>query len=252
MSSVDLSSYSSVTFAVTSSYNNVSFYFSGLTINTLASALPTDSNLLTRFIYVNEEYHALVINREMAGVRRVFFISIPHDDDNHDGYCDTCKEYVGGEEEDTVESVIIDDVEYEVVYSNEDGIDSGDWTQVDLGDLELIDALSQEGAILVITRDAETAVSFADGEYEKFLLIDSWWSNNQQPIALGTAGHTSADEDVIDCTSDDGTMVVYDGATIYAAWEDGGYASGGSTLVFISNTSASYKIASIQVLVPVE
>ncbi|MCD7784130.1 MAG: hypothetical protein LUH18_00880, partial [Oscillospiraceae bacterium] len=97
-----------------------------------------------------------------------------------------------------------------------------------------------------------TSVSYDDGEYEKFLFIDSWWSNNNTLITLGSAGHTSADEsDVIDCLTDDGTTLTYDGATIYAAWVDGGYADGGESLVFISNTSASYSITSFKVLVPV-
>ncbi|MCD8006421.1 MAG: hypothetical protein LUF29_05535 [Oscillospiraceae bacterium] len=214
-----------------------------------AAVLPTGYGL----IYVNEEYHALVIQRQVGSVTRRFFVSIPHEDEDHDGYCDTCKEYIGtDDEEEEIATIIIDDVEYAVAYSYEDGISAGNWTQVDLGDLELIEALSEEGAILMITRDTETTVSFADGEYEKFLLIDSWWSNNQQPVSLGTAGHTSADEDVIDCVSDDGTVAIYDGATICEAWTEGGYDEGGSTLVFISNTSASYKIVSIQVLVPVE
>ncbi|MCD7847378.1 MAG: hypothetical protein LUG49_05055 [Oscillospiraceae bacterium] len=250
VSSVDLSSATSVTFAIKSTSATASYCFYGITLVNSEPAETTNSAY--RFIYVNDEYHALIIERQVGATTRRFLISIPHNDDNHDGYCDTCKEYVGGEDEDTVETVTIGDVEYEVVYSNEDGISAGNWNQVDLGDLDLIEALSQDGAILVITRDTETVVSFADGGYEKFLLIDSWWSNGQSPISLGTAGHTSADEDVIDCTSDDGITAVYDGSAIYAAWEDGGYAEGGSTLVFISNTSASYKITSIQVLVPVE
>ncbi|MCD7784825.1 MAG: hypothetical protein LUH18_04500, partial [Oscillospiraceae bacterium] len=47
-----------------------------------------------RMIYVNEEYHALVIDRVVNGSNHRFFISIPHSDDNGDGYCDVCNEYV--------------------------------------------------------------------------------------------------------------------------------------------------------------
>ncbi|MCD8006432.1 MAG: hypothetical protein LUF29_05590 [Oscillospiraceae bacterium] len=198
-------------------------------------------------IYVNEDYHGLVITRN----GRRFLISIPHDDANGDGICDTCHEQFSDGEE-TVETVTMDDVTYEVAYSYDKSISAGNWTQVELDDLGLIEALAEDGAILVITRDSATSTSFANGDYEKFLLIDSWWSNNNQTISLGTAGHTSADEDVIDCLSDDGTVAIYDGATIYAAWEAGNYAAGGDKLVFISNTSASYKIVSIQVLVPVD
>ncbi|MCD8007011.1 MAG: hypothetical protein LUF29_08645, partial [Oscillospiraceae bacterium] len=253
VSSVPGSDNTIITTVTSELYNALNTSGTTVTLTFTVGSVSSKLSALTsgyQFIYVNEDYHALIVTREVNSVNRRFLISIPHEDEDHDGYCDTCKEYIGTDEEEA-EIVTIDDVEYEVVYSNEDGISAGNWTQVDLGDLDLIEALSQEGAILVITRDTETEVSFADGEYEKFLLIDSWWSNDQTPIALGTAGHTSADEDVIDCTSDDGTTVIYDGSTIYEAWTDGGYADGGTSLVFISNTSASYKIVSIQVLVPV-
>ncbi|MCD8005795.1 MAG: hypothetical protein LUF29_02310 [Oscillospiraceae bacterium] len=200
-------------------------------------------------IYVNEDYHGLVITRN----GRRFLISIPHDDANGDGICDTCHEQFSDGEEEAVETVTVGDVTYEVAYSYDKSISASNWTQVELDDLGLIEALAEDGAILVITRDSATSTSYANGDYEKFLLIDSWWSNDNKTIALGTAGHTSADEeDLIDCLSDDGTTAIYDGATIYAAWEAGNYAAGGDKLVFISNTSASYKITSIQVLIPVD
>ena len=204
-----------------------------------------------RCIYVNEDYHAFIINRTVNGVSRRFFITIPHEVGS-DGYCSICGQYIGGDEEEA--TVTLGDTEYNVLYSNTTTLKSGNWEQVNFDtDTSMMDALAEDGAILVVTRDTETIVSYADGEYEKLLFIDSWWSNNSTPMALGTAGHTSADEsDVIDCTSDDGTTIVYDGATIYQAWIDGGYADGGNAIVFISNTSASYNIVSIQVLVPVE
>ncbi|MCD7784428.1 MAG: hypothetical protein LUH18_02430 [Oscillospiraceae bacterium] len=203
-----------------------------------------------RMIYVNEEYHAMIIDRVVNGGNHRFFISMPHVDDNGDGYCDVCKEYVGESE---AEIITIDGIDYEVTYAKSTDIVAGNWNQVTLdSDTSLMDALAEDGAILMITRSKETSVSYDDGEYEKFLFIDSWWSNNNTLITLGSAGHTSADEsDVIDCLSDDGTTLTYDGATIYAAWVDGGYADGGESLVFISNTSASYTITSFKVLVPV-
>ncbi|MCD7771608.1 MAG: hypothetical protein LUH23_05930 [Oscillospiraceae bacterium] len=221
-----------------------------LKITTDVSGSGSDSGNGTsgiRFIYVNEDYHAIIMTRN--GRRN--FIAIPHDVDS-DGYCTLCGMYIGGEEEPG--TVTLGDTEYNVLYSNTTSLKCGNWEQVNLdSDTSLMDALAEDGAILVVTRDTETVVSYADGGYEKLLFIDSWWSNNSTPMALGTAGHTSADEsDVIDCTSDDGITIIYDGATIYQAWVDGGYADGGNAIVFISNTSASYNIVSIQVLVPVD
>ncbi|MCD8107099.1 MAG: hypothetical protein LUE20_03930 [Oscillospiraceae bacterium] len=204
------------------------------------------SNGVRGVIYINEDYHAFILTRNS----RRYLACIPHTVDSN-GYCTVCKEYIGSEEEETV---TIDDVEYNVVYSNTTSIAAGNWNQVTFdSDTSMMDALAADGAILVITRDTETLVSYADGGYEKILFIDSSWSNNNTLITLGTAGHTSADEsDVIDCLSDDGITLTYDGATIYQAWVDGGYAEGGSELVLVSNTSASYNIVSVQVLVPVE
>ena len=200
-----------------------------------------------RFIYVNEDYHAIIMTRN--GRRN--FIAIPHDVDS-DGYCTLCGMYIGGEEEPG--TVTLGDTEYNVLYSNTTTLKSGNWEQVNFDtDTSMMDALAEDGAILVVTRDTETVVSYADGEYEKPLFSDSWWSNNSTPMVLGTAGHTSTDEsDIIDCASDDGITIIYDGATIYQAWVDGGYADGGNAIVFISNTSASYNIVSIQVLAPVD
>ncbi|MCD7847462.1 MAG: hypothetical protein LUG49_05480 [Oscillospiraceae bacterium] len=202
-----------------------------------------------RFIYVNDEYHALIIERQVGATTRRFLISIPHNDDNHDGYCDTCKEYVGGEDEDTVETVTIGDVEYEVLFSNELNASAGNWNKVTLGDASFVEALNTEGAILVVERDTETLIDYVSGSiYEKFLL----GKDDSSYVALSAHGTTVNDEDgLVAYTSDDGTTVTYDGATVYAALSDAGLADL-SSYVLISNTSASYKITSIQVLVPVE
>ncbi len=248
LSSCDLSSASSVTFAIKSTSATASYRFYGITVTNLASgAQPAaDSNLLTRFIYVNEEYHALVINREMAGVRRVFFISIPHDDDDHDGYCDTCKEYVGGEEE--VQIVTIDDVEYAVLFSNELNASAGNWNKVTLGDASFVEALNTEGAILVVERDTEMSISYADGGYEKFMV----GKDDSTYVQLSTNGTTTEDEDgLVAFVSDDGTTVIYDASVVYEALTEKGIENL-DAYVIISNTSGSYKIVSVMVLVPVE
>ncbi len=123
-------------------------------------------------------------NSYTYGIRSMY--CIPHTVDSN-GYCTVCKEYIGSEEDATV---TIDDVEYNVVYSNTTSIAAGNWNQVTFdSDTSMMDALAADGAILVITRDTETVVSYAEG---------------------------------------------------------------GSELVLISNTSASYNIVSVQVLVPVE
>ncbi|MCD8006850.1 MAG: hypothetical protein LUF29_07800 [Oscillospiraceae bacterium] len=191
-------------------------------------------------IYINEEYHGLLVTRN----NRRFLISIPHDVDEN-GYCTVCKEYIGGEE--TVETVTLDDVEYAVEFSAELDASSGNWNKVTLGDAGFAEALNTEGAILVIERDTEMSLSYADGDYEKFIVgkDDSSW------IALSTSGTTTDDEDgLVAYVSDDGTTVIYDGATVYAALSDAGLADL-SSYVLISNTSGSYKIVSVKVLVPV-
>ncbi|MCD7733481.1 MAG: hypothetical protein LUH56_08605 [Oscillospiraceae bacterium] len=204
----------------------------------------TSTTRTSGVIYIDETYHGILVNT----TGRRMMACVPHTVDAN-GYCTVCHEYIGTDGE--VATTTINGGEYVAAYSKDTSIAASNWTQVTLdSDTSLMDALSIEGAILVIERDTETLVSYADEEYEKILFIDSWWSNNSTPISLGTAGHTSADEDVIDCLSDDGITIIYDGATIYQAWVDGGYAEGGSELVLISNTSASYKIINVTVYVP--
>ena len=198
----------------------------------------------SRLIYVNEEYHALILVRD----GRPFFISVPHTVDS-DGYCTVCKEYIGTGDEDT--TVTINGGEYEAAYTYDVNLAASGWGTADLGDTALIDALATEGSILVITRSQETSIEFGESTYEKFGLVDSWWSGEW--IQLGTGGHTDADEEsatIIDCISDDGTVVIYDGATVYNEWVSRGM-SGAGTVTLVTNTSSvAYKIANVTVYVP--
>ncbi|MCD7890028.1 MAG: hypothetical protein LUG23_08995 [Oscillospiraceae bacterium] len=134
---------------------------------------------------------------------------------------------------------------------------AGNWADYTLEDGDgLLEALQVEGAVLVITRDAESGVTGGgtSDSYENFILIDSWYVCNPY-VWLGTAGHTAADEPskegLIDCLSDDGLVVTYDAATVYAAYEAGGALDGGSPIIII-NTSAegAYKVTNISVVVP--
>ncbi len=71
-------------------------------------------------------------------------------------------------------------------------------------------------------------------------------------MQLGTGGHTDADEEsttIIDCISDDGVSVMYDGNTIYDAWVAAGMSNGG-TATLITNTSGLYQITNVTVYVP--
>ncbi|MCC8131560.1 MAG: hypothetical protein LUC38_02470 [Oscillospiraceae bacterium] len=188
-------------------------------------------------IYVNEDYHALIINGN--------FISSAHVDDDGDGVCDVCKAEVESEGV-AYETVTVGDVEYAVVFSNDLNAASGNWNSYTLGDSSFAAALSVEGSYLVIERDTETVLSYVDGQvWDKFIISAS--SN----VQLGTNGTTAEDEDVVAFVSDDGLTVVYDGATVYAAMEAAGI-EGSSSYSLISNSSASYTITSVKVLVPAD
>ena len=151
--------------------------------------------------------------------------------------------------------VLADD---EVIWSEDTMFFSaGNWESYTIEDPDgLLEALQTDGAVLTITRDAESGVT--DGgtssAYENFILIDSWYTCDPY-VWLGTAGHTTADEPskegLIDCLSDDGLVCTYDAATVYAAYKDAGGLDGGSPII-VSNTSASgvYNITNISVIVP--
>ncbi len=109
----------------------------------------------TRFIYVDETYHALIVNGH--------FICSEHDVDSN-GYCTVCKEYIGLDGEEV--TVTIDGGEYVAAFSNDLNAVSGNWNKVSLGDSSLISALSTEGAILVVTRVTETILCYAAGDYD--------------------------------------------------------------------------------------
>ncbi len=194
-------------------------------------------------IYVNEEYHGFLIVRN--GTKHL--ACVPHTVDAN-GYCTVCKEYIGVDGD--VATTEINGGEYVEAYSEDILFTSSGWGTYDLGDTALIDALSVEGSILVITRDRETSITFDDNSYEKFGLVDSWWSGDW--MQLGTGGHTDADEEsatIIDCISDDGVSVMYDGNTIYDAWVAAGMSNGG-TATLITNTSGLYQITNVTVYVP--
>ncbi len=146
----------------------------------------------------------------------------------------------------------------EVVWSEDTMFFSaGNWESYTVEDPDgLLEALQTEGAVLTITRSAESGVTGGgtSDSYENFVLIDSWYACDPY-VWLGTAGHTAADEPskegLIDCLSDDGLVCTYDAATVYAAYEAAGGLDGGSPII-VSNTSASgvYSITNISVIVP--
>ncbi|MCD8345058.1 MAG: hypothetical protein LUC38_03750 [Oscillospiraceae bacterium] len=141
---------------------------------------------------------------------------------------------------------------------------NGNWSTGEFTDYlmtDLIAALQTEGTQLVITRSAETHIEHSGSEtYEKFLVTDSWYSgvdveSGYNWVSLGTAGHNSTTEPgvgIIDCISDDGITIVYDGNTIAQALVDGGFDAEGHSVVFISNSSpeSQYKVSNISVIVP--
>ncbi len=197
------------------------------------------------FIYVNEEYHALLVYRN----GRRYFVCVPHTVASN-GYCTVCHMYIGTDDE--TSTTTVDGIEYEVAYSEDVNLAASGWGTYEFADNSIIDALATDGALLVITRSEATDVVYDSdaGTYEKLGLVDSWWVGDW--LRLGTAGHTDADEaddTIIDCMSDDGTTIIYDGATVYAAWVAAGMDNGG-TATLITNTSGTYTITNVAVYVP--
>ncbi len=140
--------------------------------------------------------------------------------------------------------------------------DAGNWTEYDIVGEGFFELLNNENAYLVLTRDKETHIEFSDSAWEKFCLLDSWWSAKYpnptdaecQWIQLGTAGHTSADEAsiLVDCVSDDGIKVMWPAKQIYDLLEANG-ALGKGAPHFISNEGAGdgiYKITNVSIIVP--
>ncbi len=153
----------------------------------------------------------------------------------------------------------------EVLYSEDIPFwDAGNWSETDLTDADgnFFELLNNENAYLVLTRSVETHIEFTDSTWEKFCLLDSWWSAKYpnptdaecQWIQLGTAGHTSADEAsiLVDCVSDDGIKVMWPAKQIYDLLEANG-ALGKGAPHFISNEGAGdgiYKITNVSIIVP--
>ncbi len=140
--------------------------------------------------------------------------------------------------------------------------DAGNWSEYDITGEGFFELLNNENAYLVLTRSKETHLEFADGIYEKYCLLDSWWSAKYpnaadaecQWIELGTGGHGSAEEArvLIDCVSDDGIKVMWPAKDIYDLLEANG-ALGKGAPHFICNSSATaddFKITNISIIVP--
>ncbi|MCD7847628.1 MAG: hypothetical protein LUG49_06340 [Oscillospiraceae bacterium] len=138
---------------------------------------------------------------------------------------------------------------------------NGNWADYTLDNItmtELLEALQTEGACLVLTRDPETHIVYDDGTWEKFCILDSWWSGTDVTtgngwVVLGSGGTTSEDEPdggIIDCVYDDGVTVMWDGATVAQALIDGGFNSeGGVTMIINSSDDGAYKITNVSVVV---
>ncbi|MCD8006822.1 MAG: hypothetical protein LUF29_07630 [Oscillospiraceae bacterium] len=138
---------------------------------------------------------------------------------------------------------------------------NGNWSDYTLDDITmpaLLEALQTEGACLVLTRDTESTIEFGDGTWEKFCILDSWWSGSDVTtgnswVVLGTGKSTSEDEPgtgIIDCVYDDGITIMWDGATVAQALIDGGFNSeGGVTIISNSSNDGAYKIINVSVVI---
>ncbi|MCD8107113.1 MAG: hypothetical protein LUE20_04005 [Oscillospiraceae bacterium] len=197
-------------------------------------------------IYINEDYHGVLLTRSVDGgeTTKTYLACVPHTVGS-DGYCTVCHMYIGTDDESS--TITVDGVEYEAAFSSDVNFASNDWNTTTLGDESFINALSTEGALLVITRDTETIVSYVSGEvWDKFFV-----GANYQYVYLSTVGTSTDDEDdLVAFLSDDGTTVVYDGATVYAALEAAGLTDS-SSYTLGTNSSETYTITNVSVYVPV-
>lgn len=160
----------------------------------------------------------------------------------------------------------------EVVYSEDTMFwKNGNWESytTELGTDTLAELLSQDNAYLVFTRSNTPDGMAYPEHWEKFCILDAWWSGSYDPgsgtgsqwIAMGTANHTIAMAEAndqqydvhIDAVLDDGIQVWYSGADIMAAWTAGNFnvTGGGDTLYVISNSSPDgvYSITNVSVIV---
>ncbi len=93
------------------------------------SSLVTDS---ARFIYVNETYHAIVLNGH--------FITIAHSDSDGDGYCDGCYYYMGTDDEDDDSDLVSEEVTVtEPVEDTDTPDEEEDEEDLDVGDTDSSD-----------------------------------------------------------------------------------------------------------------
>ncbi len=197
-------------------------------------------------IYINEDYHGILLTRSLDGgeTSKTYLACVPHTVASN-GYCTVCHMYIGTDDEGS--TITVDGVEYEAAFSNDVNFASNDWNTTTLGDESFVNALSTEGALLVITRDTETIVSYVSGEvWDKFFV-----GANYQYVYLSTVGTSTDDEDdLVAFLSDDGTTVVYDGATVYAALEAAGLTDS-TSYTLGTNSSETYTITNVSVYVPV-
>ncbi len=152
----------------------------------------------------------------------------------------------------------------EVVYSEDFPFwDAGNWTESDIADEDgnFFELLNNENAYLVITRSVETHIEFSETEWEKFNILDSWWSGVYpnpvdeacQWIQLGTAGHTSEDEAsiLVDCVYDDGITIKWPGKPIYDLLAAAGALGKGKPHIICNEGAGEgiYKITNVSIVI---
>lgn len=160
----------------------------------------------------------------------------------------------------------------EVVYSEDTMFwKNGNWSDytTELGTDVLAEQLAKENAYLVITRSNTPDGMAYPEHWEKFCILDAWWSGAHDPgngescqwIAMGTANHTIAMAEAngqqydvhIDAVLDDGIQVWYNGADIMEVWTAGNYnvTGGGDTLYIISNSNPDdvYSITNVSIII---
>ncbi|MCD7771538.1 MAG: hypothetical protein LUH23_05575 [Oscillospiraceae bacterium] len=137
--------------------------------------------------------------------------------------------------------------DYSLWYYDEINFTSSGWDTYTLSSTDLTDSLWIDGAIVVITRDTDTVTFSGEDVWDKFGIIDSNWSMSEW-VSLGTK---TSDGCAVDKIFDNGSMVIYDAAELYAALTSGGFYDTGATPMIVTNSTAdTYTVTSVSVYIP--
>ncbi|MCD8006564.1 MAG: hypothetical protein LUF29_06275 [Oscillospiraceae bacterium] len=130
---------------------------------------------------------------------------------------------------------------YTLWYSEDLSLTSSNWSTYEFTDTSWVDALTADGAIFVITRDTDTVTFSSSDVWDKFFVYDSSWANQ---ISLGTKTSTDC---TVNKTFDNGSMIVYSGASVYNALTSAGV---DPAILVCNSTADTYHVTNISVYIP--